>query len=492
MSLFETVTGKVKNIREKIEIFKNDHKMANEAISVIIQSLPEPFSKFVGVVWNGIEHQDDAGQKILEMLEKFETKNELLFIKQTASLSTIIEKTANKDDIIELGNMIIKSNESLLSILESKLNEIIRLSHVTNVKLDLVLQKQTELKNSGLRQLSSDKKLSISVNYIGEKGNNYIDKKQFENARISYQLILDNDAHNVNALNNIAYSYYLEEDYSQAEKWYKKAFEVKPDDLHIMNDYCMSLLSQDKQNESLLIIEKILRKKPNDLISLYNKGVILNRKENHKEALDILNKVLEIQPNHVGALTNKGTSLVEIGDLEQGIKILDEALAINPKVTMALNNKAIALSRQKQFKQAEKFFRESLDIEPNNGSALFNLGVIFYDQKRFDEAITYFNKTPTSSEDYIHSLMSKARIYLELKKSTLALECYEKIIKKEPRNADAWAHRGIAFVMANNVNEAITNFQTALKFEPDNYFASENLKRIMNVDTSRPINFELE
>ena len=111
MAIFEAFNTKLNDIREKIEEFKSNHKMANQAISVIVSSMPEPFGKFASIIWEGMEQKDSSGIELLQIMEKFETKHELLFMNQTTQISQLLEKTANKDDIIKMDQEIKKSHQ---------------------------------------------------------------------------------------------------------------------------------------------------------------------------------------------------------------------------------------------------------------------------------------------------------------------------------------------------------------------------------------------
>jgi hypothetical protein len=69
---FELFKEGVLKVRKTVEEFKDDHKMASEAISVVIESMPEPFNKFSKVIWNGLEKKSDSTSKLIDILEKIE------------------------------------------------------------------------------------------------------------------------------------------------------------------------------------------------------------------------------------------------------------------------------------------------------------------------------------------------------------------------------------------------------------------------------------
>jgi hypothetical protein len=128
LSVFELFKQKVVEIRKNVEEFKDSHKMASEAISTVIKSLPPPFDKFAGVIWNGLEKQGEGGAadssaKLLEILEKIENNTEQSFYEIQANISELIQFGAKTEDIQNLGEQIRISNESVIQTLKQAFNE---------------------------------------------------------------------------------------------------------------------------------------------------------------------------------------------------------------------------------------------------------------------------------------------------------------------------------------------------------------------------------
>jgi tetratricopeptide (TPR) repeat protein len=127
LSVFESFKEGVLKIREAVEGFKDEHKMASEAISLVIESMPEPFNKFCSVIWNGLEKQGvDSSTKLLEILEKIENNTEQLFYEIKTNLSEVIQYGANQEDIQKLGEQIRISKDSVIQNLKQTFNEELR------------------------------------------------------------------------------------------------------------------------------------------------------------------------------------------------------------------------------------------------------------------------------------------------------------------------------------------------------------------------------
>ena len=158
--MFESFKGKVLQIRKKVEEFKGNHKMASQAISAAIDSMPDPFNKFFSVIWNGLEKEgEDGATKLLEILEKIES-TEQSFDEVKASISQLIQFAAKKEDIQKLGEQIRISNDSIVDILRRSSEEILKevrdVKQITSVtrarveRIEILLEKRqathTEIK----------------------------------------------------------------------------------------------------------------------------------------------------------------------------------------------------------------------------------------------------------------------------------------------------------------------------------------------------------
>ena len=114
-------------LRKKVEVFKDDHKMASQAISVAIDSLPDPLGKFLGIVWNGLqkENEADSTKKMLAIMEKFENTNEEGFKAITSKLNQLINLMPSEEDIHNLGEKIRISNESITNLISDNTERIV-------------------------------------------------------------------------------------------------------------------------------------------------------------------------------------------------------------------------------------------------------------------------------------------------------------------------------------------------------------------------------
>lgn len=181
MGIFENFKSSAQKIRSKIEEFKGDHKMANEAISEIVNFLPPPFDSFGKIIWNGLEKEDDSAQKMLVILDRIEKNSELQFMRITGDISRLLENNATRNDIIDIGKKIRESENEIITILESKLEEILTISKKSLEGINKIQRDVQEMKHL-MRQIDANKKIGKETkaakqeNYLSlyNKGNDLL------------------------------------------------------------------------------------------------------------------------------------------------------------------------------------------------------------------------------------------------------------------------------------------------------------------------------
>jgi len=173
VSIFKKFKDSVKKINSQTKHFKKNHQMANMAISKIIESLPKPFDTFLGVVWNGIQKDDNSLQEILKILKRITDNDELSFIQITSGINTLIEKNASHDDIMRVAKQIKNSNTKIATILDSKLREI---SETSKEILDVghktrkeVKKLRTELKSEDNFRKNFERRIKLVIKNLKTK-----------------------------------------------------------------------------------------------------------------------------------------------------------------------------------------------------------------------------------------------------------------------------------------------------------------------------------
>lgn len=99
-----------------------------------------------------------------------------------------------------------------------------------------------------------------------------------------------------------------------------------------------------------------------------------------------------------------------------------------------------------------------------------NRANFYRSQKKYDEALVDYNKAISLKEDP-QTYNSRARLYFDTANDStrllLALKDYNRAIELKPNDGEFWVNRGATYARLGNLEKAIENINTGLKFKPD-------------------------
>lgn len=105
--------------------------------------------------------------------------------------------------------------------------------------------------------------------------------------------------------------------------------------------------------------------------------------------------------------------------------------------------------RQKQFGDAAKYYQQALEQSPGNTTAAFNLGNALYRSQQMDGAEKAFDNSI-------------------------------KVSKGKNVRGDSWYNKGVTFTNEKKLQESIDAYKEALRINPTDSAARENLQRALN------------
>jgi len=170
----------------------------------------------------------------------------------------------------------------------------------------------------------------------GNLGKAYLDKGEYEKARIEFEKAIKLDSHMLGAYDNLAVIYI------DHLKQYGKAREYLYEAIRRKNDYPSPYLN-------LGVINLHLRQLP--------------------EAIKNFEKVLELDPNHLLGHYNLAASYFNLKDYEKAISILEKGISIWPRSSKLYGLLGVTFYHKGAKEKAVKVLRQALDRDPRNGMA---------------------------------------------------------------------------------------------------------------------------
>lgn len=279
----------------------------------------------------------------------------------------------------------------------------------------------------------------------------------------------------------LATAYQLKGDFTQAQRSFNRALELDPTNqlaikgletlredqiktqIGLFLDRAVDLQKQGKIDESLENYIKALNLEPNNADIHYNIGTAFQAKGDLLRAKKAYSKALEINPNQQEALT-----AIKNLDLEEKTKFANEAF-----------NQAIKLQQEGKAQEAITIY-EKIKIDRIDDDVLFyNIGLAYQSLGQKNSALLNFKKAwslkPDSNYEQkiknlelnqAEDLLANAVKLQSQGQNQDAINNYQEALKFIPDNAGAWYNLGTAYQARNQNDEALSAYTKAYNLDP--------------------------
>lgn len=123
----------------------------------------------------------------------------------------------------------------------------------------------------------------------------------------------------------------------------------------------------------------------------------------------------------------------------------------------------------------------AIEIDPNNAAAHNHLGVFLHRQGLIDEDIFRYRVAIRSAPQNAEAIHNLTKAYDERNQIDEAEELYRKAINLAPNNSQFHNSLGVFLIVRkSHLNEAIACFREAVRLDPRNQLAQDNLRHAIN------------
>ncbi len=176
---------------------------------------------------------------------------------------------------------------------------------------------------------------------------------------------------------------------------------------------------------------------------------------------------IKIEPDLAVAYHNLAYTLEELGNFSAAINYYRKAVQLNPCYAQAYFNLGNLLGKQGLQKEAENAYRQALTIHPGYAQAYYNLGNLFLAQGRLSEAEWCYQQAVRYKPDYSQAYNNLGGTRLRLGKIPGAVSAFQKAISLQPSSGMFHFNLGLALSSNRNWEQAITEYNTALRLLPE-------------------------
>jgi superkiller protein 3 len=256
--------------------------------------------------------------------------------------------------------------------------------------------------------------------------------------------------------------------------------------------------NEDWKTDSLFW-RRTLAASPDSPFAHNSMGVTYQREGRYEEAIAEYYKALELKPNLLPAYNNLAIIYRTMDRKADAINIYLKILEMNPKFLEMYNNLGALYSELGNYAEAEKYYKTAIERDPLYGYAYYNLGRLYEEMGRKKEAEEMIAKAfqvyprlryelsqsdpalmPVPMKETVPA--SVPVIEKKTKKKAKGKVPAQKQMPAEAEQSPGAYHNslGIKFIMNNQPQEAVKEFQKAVELDPENADAFNNLGNSLN------------
>ena len=210
-----------------------------------------------------------------------------------------------------------------------------------------------------------------------------------------------------------------------------------------------------------------LKIEPNNSDALHLLGVVLMQKGDIEAAIYSIKSSLEIDSENPNALDHLGVMLADTGKLKEAIVCFAQALNLAPDYGVCWRNFGFAKELARDWSGAIEAYQKAIELEPNYAAAHAGLGGVLLQIGAFEDALETFDTAILLDPSHKPTLVKRAEVLRRLKYFSEAITAYREIFSQPSDEASLAQYLGFCHVEDGNDIDALTEFNTALRLQPD-------------------------
>jgi len=272
--------------------------------------------------------------------------------------------------------------------------------------------------------------------------NMHLGGKRHEKALPLYELVLEENANHIDALNNVAAIYYdITGDYVTAREYFVKLIDV--------------INSVYAEYEELKLTDEKTAKK-------YSKENIIKPKLE-----GMLISVKSFRDNCITQLVNSGKLKIQSEEYETAIEIFTNISTIIPDSTITYRLMALCYEKLNDIENSRNYFMKTAELDPSDVFAKQQVASIYYNEGNFIESGNWYLEAAKNDTENPDNYYNAGIAYKNAKKDSLAYVAFQKALEFDAENL--------------NIIVTLSNIALSLKY---NDASTMYLQKAVDVDAA--------
>lgn len=231
---------------------------------------------------------------------------------------------------------------------------------------------------------------------------------------------------------NLGFDEFKKEEYEDALMFFNISLEKDPNQSEALYYKALSLGNLGEFEKAIGEVEKAIEIDSTEDRYWCDKGNFLARTENYDEAIECFDEAIRLNPADPVIWCNKGFTYLEEDKFEESLESYTKALELNPKYIHALMGLAHVYIELDNFKKAEECFDKAEKIDDCDFEFLSEKGKYLLFKEDVSEALRYFDKCLSINENSLEIWMFRALAYSFLNNEDEANYCVDRAMDIDP------------------------------------------------------------
>ncbi len=365
------------------------------------------------------------------------------------------------------------------------------------------------------------------------RGEEYLQKRRFEEAVMEFRTAADIDKTSAKAHWGLARAYENLGSFYESVDELRQTTELDSNNLEAktkLGNYFL-LASPPQIPETEKILADIFARDPNYIEAWVLKASLLKAQgKPEKEVLDILNKAVALNPNRTETYLSLARFFIKTGKPDEAEKAIQKGISVNPnaapgyleyarfldysdraadaeaqfKKAVEVEPKNIEVGQsiaefylaQKQFDKAEQSYRRLIQVQENSPESKMDLANFYAEIGRADDAVKIYNEILAEKPEYVRARYKLGEIYLDRRETAKVSEQVEELLKINDNDEEALMLRARASMQSNKADDAVKDLEDILKKKPSQknalFYMAQARLALGQVDQARAVIGDLE
>jgi len=229
---------------------------------------------------------------------------------------------------------------------------------------------------------------------------------------------------------------------------------------------------------AIAALRSALEENPNLIMARFLLGTIYREKGDYEAAAAEYRRVVELDPYSYTNHYNLGLMYHLLNRLQEAAVSYLQALKLNPQDPKSNMNLGLVYTALGNAELGLPYVRRAVELAPTSAEAHANLAVVYDSLRDYRSAETAYRRAIELDPGRVETAVNLAGCLLAQKRYAEAVSVYEQLLRENDGSLlrERYGH---ALLYAGRVEDAIRQFETALKLDARNFHACNGLGEAM-------------